>query len=97
MNPDPYRIILRPLVTEKGSALQQAQNTYVFEVAPEANKIQIRRALETIYKDKKLSVESVRTLNVKGKFRRVRIQGGYTKDRKKALVTLKKGQTLDLA
>ena len=97
MRPDPYRIILRPLVTEKGAALQQAQNTYLFEVAPKANKIQIREALETIYKDKNLSVESVRTLRVKGKLRRVRIQAGYTKDRKKALVTLKKGQTLDLA
>ena len=97
MNPDPYRIILRPIVTEKGAALQQAQNTYLFEVATQANKIQIREALETIYKDKKIEVESVRTLNVKGKFRRVRIQGGYTNDWKKALVTLKKGQTLDLA
>mgnify|MGYP001587493466 CR=1 FL=1 len=97
MNPDPYRIILRPLITEKSATLQQTQNTYLFEVAPKANKIQIRQALETIYKDKKLSIESVRTLNVKGKFRRVRIQAGYTKDRKKALVTLKKGQTLDLA
>ena len=93
---DPYRIILRPLVSEKGTALQAKQNAYLFEVEPKANKIEIREAVEAIYKDKGIKVEGVTTLRVKGKFRRVRIQGGYTKDWKKAIVTLKKGQTLEV-
>ena len=95
MRVDPYRIILRPLVTEKGTYLQQAHNAYLFEVAPSANKLQIREAIEAIYKDKKVTVEKVATVRVKGKFRRVRIVGGYTSDRKKAIVTLKKGDALD--
>ena len=97
MRPDPYRIILHPLVTEKGTAAREegARKRYLFEVLPTATKIQIREAVEEIYKDKKVTVEKVATVRVKGKFRRVRIVGGYTSDRKKAIVTLKKGDTLD--
>lgn len=94
---DPYQVILRPKVTEKATGLQQGLNAYVFDVHPKANKVQIREAIETIYKDKKIEVVSVNTLMVKGKLRRVRIQQGYTKDRKKAIVTLKQGQTLEFA
>ena len=90
MRSDPYQIILRPCITEKATELQQAFNAYVFEVSPKANKLQIREAIEEIYRDKKVKVASVTTLRVKGKFRRPRLQGGYTKDRKKAIVTLRK-------
>lgn len=117
MRSDPYRIILRPLVTEKGTAERElparegegkdgkpekARKRYLFEVAPAATKLQIRDALEEIYKEKKITVERVNTLRVKGKFRsNVRRglyagQGGYAKDRKKAFVTLKQGDELDM-
>ena len=108
MRPDPYRIILRPLVTEKGTAAKEAKGEgagrrYLFEVLPTATKIQIREAIEEIYKDKKVSVEKVNTLRVKGKFRSnvkrglYAGQGGYAQDRKKAFVTLKAGDELDVA
>ncbi len=67
MRPDPYQIILRPCITEKATALQQAYRAYVFEVSPKANKLQIREAIEEIYRDKKVKVDSVATLRVKGK------------------------------
>ena len=104
MRPDPYRIILRPLVTEKGTAQREGPcKRYLFEVAPAATKLQIREAVMEIYKDKKITVAQVNTLRVKGKFRSnvkrglYAGQGGYAKDRKKAFVTLKKGDELDVA
>ena len=94
---DPYRIVLKPRVTEKGTLLQEGdRKSYVFEVHPKANKQEIREAFETIYKDKKLCVVKVTTMRVKGKFRRVRIQAGYTQDIKKAIITLKPGQVLEM-
>ena len=105
MRPDPYRIILHPLVTEKGTAAREegGRKRYLFEVLPTATKIQIREAVEEIYKDKKVTVEQVNTLRVKGKFHSnvkrglYAGQGGYAKDRKKAFVTLKAGDELDVA
>ena len=83
-----YQIIIRPWITEKATSLIE-QNQYVFEVAPEANKIQIRQAIEEIFD---VRVQAVNTVNVKGKLRRRRtrrgITEGYTKTRKKAIVTL---------
>ena|SRR5688572_29769743 len=84
-----YQIILRPWITEKATTLNE-QNQYVFEVAPEANKVEIRRAIEEIFD---VQVQAVNTVNVRGKLRRRRtrhgITEGYTKARKKAIVTLR--------
>jgi large subunit ribosomal protein L23 len=83
-----YQIIIRPWVTEEATSLNEL-NQYVFEVAPEANKIQIRQAIQEIFN---VQVKAVNTINVKGKLKRRRtrhgITQGYTKTRKKAIVTL---------
>ncbi|CAA9239800.1 MAG: LSU ribosomal protein L23p (L23Ae) [uncultured Chloroflexia bacterium] len=83
-----YQIILRPWVTEKATSLID-KNQYVFEVAVESNKIEIRKAVEEIFG---VQVKAVNTLNVKGKLKRRRtrqgITEGFTKTRKKAIVTL---------
>jgi large subunit ribosomal protein L23 len=83
-----YQIIIRPWVTEQATSLNEL-NQYVFEVAVEANKIQIRQAIQEIFNVK---VKAVNTINVKGKLKRRRtrrgITQGYTKTRKKAIVTL---------
>ena len=83
-----YQIILRPWVTEKATLLME-KNQYVFEVAVESNKIEIRKAIEEIFG---VQVKAVNTLNVKGKLKRRRtrqgITEGFTKTRKKAIVTL---------
>ncbi len=89
-------IIYRPIVTEKLSALQE-KGVYAFEVDPRANKIEIARA---VAKKFKVSVTGVRTMNVKGKSktqmtRRGRFTG-KTSHYKKAIVTLKEGEKIDL-
>ena len=84
-----YQIIIRPWITEEATSLNE-QNQYVFEVALEANKIQIRQAVEEAFD---VQVQTVNTINVKGKLRRRRtrrgVTEGYTKSRKKAIVTLR--------
>jgi len=82
-------VILRPVVTEKGVAKKETERTLCFEVAPAANKVQIRAAVEHVFKVK---VESVRTVNNVGKLRRRGRFSGYRSDWKKAYVTLKEGQ-----
>ena len=81
------------LRTEKG-VQQQAANKYLFSVKKDANKIQIKKAVEDVYKVK---VMNVNTQIVSGKLKRVRTQLGKTPDWKKAVVTLKEGQKIDLA
>lgn len=88
-----YQIIKRPLRTEKSVADGQVTNSYHFEVDLRANKIQIKQAIEKFFSVK---VDDVRTLVRKGKSRRVRFKLGRTKDWKKAIVTLKEGNTIDL-
>jgi len=78
--------------TEKGGNLL-AQNKYLFWVDRSSNKIEIRKAVEEIYKVK---VGSVNTLMVRGKLRRVRYQMGKTAEWKKAVVTLREGSKIDL-
>ena len=68
-------------------------NVYTFEVAKDANKIEVRQAIEAIFGVK---VEKVNTLNVKSKPKRVRYQLGRTRTWKKAMVTLKDGDTIEL-
>ncbi len=88
-----YDIIKRPLRTEKSVADGEASNTYHFEVDLRANKIQIREAVENFFDVK---VDDVRTLVRKGKRRRVKFKLGKTKDWKKAIITLKEGNAIDL-
>jgi large subunit ribosomal protein L23 len=82
-------VIRKPLITEKGQVKKETEQTLCFEVAPGANKIQIRAAVERIFKVK---VESVRTVNNVGKMRRRGRFSGYRSDWKKAYVKLKPGQ-----
>lgn len=88
---DPYTIILNPLQTEKSISLA-VNRQYVFAVDRKANKIEIKHAIEHIYG---VEVESVRTINCKGKPRRVRMTEGRRSDWKKAIVKLKEGQTIE--
>lgn len=90
---DPYNIILNPLRTEKGTAIQARENKYFFEVDRNANKIIIKAAVEEIYKVK---VKRVNTANVVGKKRRVRRVEGKRPDWKKAIVTLEQGEAIDI-
>ena len=82
---EPYQVILRPLVTEKGTLLSERYNSYTFGVDPLANKTDIRRAVEELWN---VRVVSVRTQNRPGKARRHKMHQGYTKAWKKAIVQL---------
>jgi large subunit ribosomal protein L23 len=84
-----YDVIRRPLITEKGHAKREEENTLCFEVHPEANKIQIKQAVETVFRVK---VAEVRTSNYAGKLRRRGRFTGYASDWKKAYVRLQAGQ-----
>ena len=89
---DPREVIIRPVVTEH-SYDQMENNVYTFEVANDSNKVEIRQAIEAIFN---VSVVKVNTLNVKPKPKRVRYQVGQTRTWKKAMVTLKEGDTIEL-
>ena len=95
MTLDAYSTIVRPVVSEKSTVLGE-QGKYVFEVAPGANKIQIKAAIETVCANKKVQVASVNIVHVSGKLRRRGRSSGMTRAWKKAVVTLKAGQRLDL-
>jgi large subunit ribosomal protein L23 len=87
-----YHSILRyPSITEKNTALRTAQNKYVFEVAPEATKPQIRKAVEKLFNVKVLQVN---TIVVKGKMKRQGRTAGYRPDWKKAIIKIQAGQTI---
>ena len=88
-----YTILNSILRTEKGVS-QSEEAKYLFSVKKDTNKIQIKRAVEDVYKVKVLSVN---TLLNPGKLKRVRTQLGKTPEWKKAIVTLKEGQKIDLA
>jgi large subunit ribosomal protein L23 len=87
---DETEIIIRPLLTEKSTFLQRL-NKYTFEVAKDATKIDIQKAIESLGRCR---VEKVNTLVVKGKVRRTRRGTGRTPDWKKAVVTLREGEAL---
>ena len=89
---DPYAILRRPVNTEKGHEFVESNNTYVFEVADEATKLDIRAAVEAIWGVK---VVDVRTSNVKGKPKRYRYKMGHTRTWKKALVRVAANQAID--
>jgi len=86
-----YDVIKRPIVTEKAVGKKEAENTLCFEVAPAANKVQIKAAVEHLFKVK---VAEVRTSMIEGKLRRRGKFAGYRSDWKKAYVRLKAGQKM---
>jgi large subunit ribosomal protein L23 len=89
---DLRQVVRRPLITEKGTLLKEQTNQVIFEVDRRANKVEIRQAVEKIFKVKVLSVH---TLNVDGKKKRVGRILGRRSDWKKAYVTLAPGQTVE--
>jgi large subunit ribosomal protein L23 len=86
-----YDVIRSLIRTEKATAFEP-QGKYLFLVNKDSNKIQIKAAVESLYKVK---VKDVNTLIVRGKMKRVRYQVGKTADFKKAIVTLKEGQKIE--
>jgi large subunit ribosomal protein L23 len=88
---EPYQIIKRPLITEKGMRLNEEGSTVVFRVDTRANKLQIKHAVEILFNVK---VTKVNTLNVEGKKRRLRYREGKRPDWKKAYVTLRDGDAI---
>lgn len=89
---EPHQVILRPLVTEKGMHRSTRYNAYAFEVHRQATKLDVRRAVESLFDVK---VIHVRTLTRKGKPRRNRFRSGQTKDWKKAIVKLSEEHRID--
>ena len=89
---DPYRVIKRPLITEKGTKQREQANQFVFEIDRHANKVMVRNAVEDIFKVKVLSVM---VMNIKGKERRVGRNVGMKPDWKKAIVKIAQGDTIE--
>lgn len=89
---DAREIVLEPVVTEKSTQLME-DNTYAFIVAKDANKIQIRNAVERLFD---VRVRKVWTMNFRGKYRRVGQSVGQRPSYKKALVRLNEGETIDV-
>lgn len=90
---DIRKIIKRPLITEKATLLKENENKYLFMVEKEATKGQIKEAIEKLFN---VEVENVHTLVVLGKLRRMGVNSGYRSDWKKAIVKVKKGQTIKI-
>ena len=88
-----YDILKSVLRTEKGSEMLTS-NKYLFYVAKDANKVQVKQAVEDIYNVK---VVKVNTVTMRGKLRRMRYKAGKTPDWKKAIVTLKEGDKIEVA
>ncbi|MEK6699090.1 MAG: 50S ribosomal protein L23 [Nitrospirota bacterium] len=93
MTLDLYDIIRLPRITEKGTRLKEKNNVLTFEVKADANKVQVRKAIEGIFKVK---VSDVTTVNIPGKRKRMGAREGRRSDWKKAYVTLKPGEKIDL-
>lgn len=96
MNLDPHTIIRRALITEKGALIREqgkTGNRYLFDVHPDANKVQIVQAVKTVFG---VDAVAVRTMNRIGKSKRMGRFEGRRSHWKKAVVTLKPGQTIDV-
>ncbi|WP_040320239.1 50S ribosomal protein L23 [Aeromicrobium marinum] len=92
LNKDPRDVLIAPIVSEKSYGLIE-DNKYTFEVHPDANKTEIKIAVESIFGVK---VTAVNTLNRKGKTRRTRNGMGKRKDSKRAIVSVAAGQSIDI-
>ena len=90
---DPRQVLIRPLMTEKTMQQKETLNTVAFRVRPDANKVEIRAAVETVFNVK---VTAVRTAAYEGKLKRMGRFQGRRSDWKKAVVTLAPGHKIDL-
>lgn len=88
-----HSVLVQPLLTEKITGLREKTNTVGFVVHPDANRLQVKQAVETLLK---VRVEKVNVLNVQGKTKRLGRFSGKRSDWKKAFVTLKKGEKLEM-
>jgi large subunit ribosomal protein L23 len=93
MSRPPYEILIRPFLTEKMTALRETANQVGFIVRADANRVEIKRAVEASLKVK---VDRVNVMNVMGKIKRLGRFAGKRPDWKKAIVTLKEGEKLDM-
>jgi len=91
--PSLHRTIVRPIITEKSSAAYQDRAEYTFEVHPDATKPQIRQAIDTLFG---VHVTGVWTANQRGKLKRVGKTEGRRANWKKAIVTLREGETIEI-
>jgi large subunit ribosomal protein L23 len=89
---DPRDILIAPVISEKSYGLLD-ENKYTFEVRPDANKTQIRQAVEAIFP---VQVTGVNTINRRGKRKRTRFGYGKRKDTKRAIVSIAEGQRIDI-
>jgi large subunit ribosomal protein L23 len=89
---NPYEIIRGPVITEKGTIQKEANNQLTFEVDRKANRVEIRHAVEKVFN---VRVEKVRTMQIKGKVKRLGRAVGKRRDWKKAVVTLAEGQNIE--
>lgn len=87
-----HQIIRRPIITERASEMQESQRKYVFEVRSDANKIDIQRAVETVFE---VDVSKVNTIMMRGKAKRLGRFAGRRPNWKKAVVTLAAGHSID--
>jgi len=87
-----FRLITRPYITEKGVDLYETQNKVMFKIRRNVNKIELKKAIEAIFN---VTVLSINTVNLKGKKKRLGRWEGRREDWKKAIVTLKKGETIE--
>jgi large subunit ribosomal protein L23 len=93
MSRDPRQVLIRPLMTEKTMRQKEELNTVAFKVRPDANKVEIRTAVESVFNVK---VTAVRTASYEGKLKRMGRFQGRRSDWKKAVVTLAAGHKIDL-
>jgi len=89
---EPHQIIKKPLITEKSNRKKEEENQVFFVVDPKANKVEIRQAVEQLFKVK---VTQVHTMNLAGKRKRVGRSTGWKSDWKKAIVTLREGDRIE--
>lgn len=88
-----YKVLLAPRMTEKTTRLSESSNQYVFRVASDSNKTEIKAAVEKLFE---VNVKSVRIVNVKGKSKTFKLRAGKRNDWKKAYVRVEEGQVIDL-
>lgn len=89
-----YDVVRRPVVTEKSTSMQAMRNQFTFEVATSANKVEVKKAIEALFSVK---VVKVNIVTLPGKQKRAFGRPGQTKPWKKAVVTLKQGDTIDIS
>ncbi|OYQ68085.1 50S ribosomal protein L23 [Aerococcus sp. 1KP-2016] len=87
-----HDIIIRPIITEESMKIME-DNKYTFEVATKANKTQVKQAIEELFN---VDVKNVNIMNVRGKLKRMGKFAGYTRKRRKAIVTISEEQSIEI-